>query len=189
MKNAQCVQSVVRDALDKAIPDAYKPSTVVGQRGFGNRTARQVLEDLYTRYGFVSPDDIHRLVTAIYKPWNPADPIEDMLHNIETQQVFAINTNQIQAALGAIPNTKLFKDELKEFNYTYPNITQVQWAVFKPFWLDAYAKWDRDRERCKTQATMECIMLRTTTSAWLLSYRPSLCSKPKNLKPILRFKV
>ena len=36
--NHEIVHRVIKEALDRAIPDAYKPSLGIGQRGFGNRS-------------------------------------------------------------------------------------------------------------------------------------------------------
>jgi hypothetical protein len=59
--NCDIVQRVIRAALDKAVPDIYKPNDVLGQLSFGNLDIRGIFTDLYTRYGQVTPDDIKKL--------------------------------------------------------------------------------------------------------------------------------
>eukprot|EP00956_Cyclotella_meneghiniana_P004488 scaffold5541_cov43-Cyclotella_meneghiniana.AAC.1 len=88
----------------------------------------------------------------LYKEWNPSEPIETFLLNIETQQVFATKAGRpfhtyllLEAALSVIKNTRQFKDELKEWNRDHPNSTLVQWHQFKSFWIKKYEEYERDR--------------------------------------------
>ena len=89
----------------------------------------------------------------LYKEWNPSEPIESFLLNIETQQVFATKAGRpfhtyllIEAALSAIKNTRQFKDELKEWNKDHPNSILVQWhQQFKSFRIKKYEEYERDR--------------------------------------------
>ena len=48
--NANTVHRVIKAALNKAIPNTYQPSQLVGQRGFGSLSVRQIFRDLYDRY-------------------------------------------------------------------------------------------------------------------------------------------
>jgi hypothetical protein len=107
--NVDVVNRVIRDAVDKAVPKIYKPSSVVGQMGFGSKTIREIFQDLYARYGQVTPNDIKNLTFNLYKDWNPASPIENFFLNIETQQVFATRAARpfqtyqlVEAALAVI---------------------------------------------------------------------------------------
>eukprot|EP00956_Cyclotella_meneghiniana_P012367 scaffold17598_cov22-Cyclotella_meneghiniana.AAC.1 len=150
--NHDIVHRVIKEAIDKAVPDQYKPSLTIGQRGFGNKSVRDIFVDLYDRYGTVTPDDIKNLTMNLYKEWNPSEPIETFLLNIETQQVFATKAGRpfhtyllLEAALSAIKNTRQFKEELKEWNKDYPNTTLVQWHQFKSFWIKKYEEYERDR--------------------------------------------
>jgi hypothetical protein len=150
--NNEVVHRVIKEALDRAIPNEYKPSLTIGQRGFGNRSVREIFEDLYDRYGTVTPADIKNLTLNLYKEWNPSVPIESFLLNIETQQVFATKAGRpfhqyllIEAALNSIKDTRQFKDELREWNRDNPDSTLVQWHNFKRFWIDKYAEYERDR--------------------------------------------
>eukprot|EP00804_Cyclotella_cryptica_P001830 CCRYP_018403-RA/>CCRYP_018403-RA protein AED:0.65 eAED:0.23 QI:0/0/0/1/1/1/2/0/799 len=150
--NHEIVQRVIKEALDRAIPEAYKPSLGIGQRGFGNRSVQDIFTDLYNRYGTVTPADIKNLTLLLYKEWNPSTPIEAFLLNIETQQVFATKAGRpfhtyllIEAALSVIKDTRQFKDELREYNRLHPDPTLIQWHQFKRFWIEKHAEYERDR--------------------------------------------
>jgi hypothetical protein len=150
--NHEIVHRVIKEALDRAVPDAYKPSLGIGQRGFGNRSVRDIFADLYDRYGTVTPADIKNLTLLLYKEWNPSTPVESFLLNIETQQVFATKAGRpfhtyllIEAALSVIKDTRQFKDELREYSRLHPDPTLVQWHQFKRFWIEKYAEYERDR--------------------------------------------
>eukprot|EP00956_Cyclotella_meneghiniana_P004489 scaffold5541_cov43-Cyclotella_meneghiniana.AAC.2 len=45
--NHDIVHRVIKEAIDKAVPDQYKPSLTIGQRGFGNKSVRDIFVDLY----------------------------------------------------------------------------------------------------------------------------------------------
>ena len=150
--NADIVHRVIKTALGKAIPDKWKPNLGIGQRGYGNTSARDIFIDLYDRYGIVTPADLRSISENIYKPWNPASPIEEFILNIETQQVFATKAMRpwhtyqlIDAALSIIRDTRQFRDEMREWSKLYPDSAAVQWHQFKAWWIEAYAAWERDR--------------------------------------------
>jgi len=64
--NHKIIHRVLKEALDRAIPDTYKPSLGIGQWGFGNRSVRDIFTDLYDRYGTVTPADIKNLTLLLY---------------------------------------------------------------------------------------------------------------------------
>jgi hypothetical protein len=155
--NHEVVHRILKEALDKAVPSDYKPTLTIGQRGFGNRTVRDIFADLYARYGTVTANDIQNLNLNLYTEWNPADPIESHLLNIETQQVFATKARRpfytyqlIEASLAIITKTRHFKEELKEFTRLHPDTTLIQWHVYKDFWIRKYADYERDRTNMQT---------------------------------------
>ena len=169
-ENANTVHRVVKAALNKAIPNTYQPSQLLGQRGFGSLTARQIFRDLYERYGQIEPEDTHKILFALYKDWNPAQPIEVLLNHIEQQQIFAIAANRplsnhqiIDAAVYVIQGTKLFQQELKDYREAHPDSAATTWPEFKAYWIDAYAKWDRHRNT--TQSNGYHGIHSTTTTA------------------------
>jgi hypothetical protein len=155
--NHEVVHRILKEALDKAIPSDYKPTLTIGQRGFGNRSIRDIFADLYARYGTVTANYIQNLNLNLYSEWNPADPIESHLLNIETQQVFATKARRpfytyqlIEASLATITKTRQFKDELKEFTRLHLDTTLLQWHVYKNFWINKYADYERDRTNMQT---------------------------------------
>jgi hypothetical protein len=150
--NADTVHRVLKTAIGKAIPDKWKPNLGIGQRGYGNTSARNIFVDLYDRYGIVTPSDLRNISEKIYKPWNPATPIEEFILNLETQQVFATKAQRpwhtyqlIDAALSVIRDTRQFREEMREWARLHPDSAAVQWHVFKNWWIEAYAAWERDR--------------------------------------------
>jgi hypothetical protein len=150
--NADTVHRVIKTAISKAIPDKWKPNLGIGQRGYGNTSARNIFVDLYDRYGIVTPSDLRNISENIYKPWNPATPIEEFILNLETQQVFATKAQRpwhtyqlIDAALSVIRDTRQFREEMREWARLHPDSAAVQWHVFKKWWIEAYAVWERDR--------------------------------------------
>jgi hypothetical protein len=59
--NADTVHRVLKTAIGKAIPDKWKPNLGIGQRGYGNTSARDIFVDLYDRYGIVTPSDLRSI--------------------------------------------------------------------------------------------------------------------------------
>ena len=41
------VLHVIKEALDRVVPKEYKPALGISQRGFGNRSIRNIFNDLY----------------------------------------------------------------------------------------------------------------------------------------------
>ena len=150
--NTNTVHRVIKAALNKAIPNTYQPSQLMGQRGFGSLTVQQIFRDLYDRYGQIETDDSPKILFALYKDWNLAQPIEVLLDHIKQQQIFTVAANRslsnhqiIDAAVYVIQNTKLFQQELKDYKEEYPDSAATTWNDFMTYWIDAYAKWDRHR--------------------------------------------
>ena len=111
--NHEVVHRVIKENLNKAIPNDYKPTLAIGQHGFDNCSTRDIFQDLYDRYGTVTPHDIQDLNVQLYEEWNPADPIESHLLGVETQQVVATKAGRpfhvyqlIEASLATINKTR-----------------------------------------------------------------------------------
>lgn len=65
--NHEIDHRIIKVALDRAVPDAYKPALGIGQQGFGNHSVCDIFMDLYDRYGTVTPDDIKNLTLNLYR--------------------------------------------------------------------------------------------------------------------------
>lgn len=146
----------LRAALETAIPDQFKPVQQIGNRGFGNRTAREIIDDLFHTYGRATATDIAKIDDAIKNPWDPNEPIEMLFKQIEDAQIFALCANLgydlprlIMYALNNITNTGAFREELRDF-YRQHNTHEIDWPTFKKFWATAWTEREHYRRSSGT---------------------------------------
>jgi hypothetical protein len=72
--NHEIVHRFLKENLNEAIPDKYKPALGIGQCGFGTRTIQDIFVDLYDCYGQVTQEDSKNLNLNLYMPWNASTP-------------------------------------------------------------------------------------------------------------------
>ncbi len=70
------IASTLYTALDKAIPDQFKPVQQIGNCGFGNHTAQQIVDELFHTYGCATATDISKIDDTIKILSDPNSPIE-----------------------------------------------------------------------------------------------------------------
>jgi len=141
--NQENFKRAMRDAVDKAIPNEYKPGQGVGVRGFGTMTLAEIFAYIYQNYGIVSPMELQKLSRQLDQKWNPNEPIESLFKNIEDIALFAIVADKPFQTHTLITAGKC--DEMREYNRLNPTGDE-EWTVFKTFWKNAYTDFDRDRQ-------------------------------------------
>ncbi len=121
-------------ALEKAIRDQFKPVQQIGNCGFGNHTACEIIGNLFHTCGCAIATDIAKIDNTIKNPWDPNKPIEMLFQQIEDVPIFALCANLgynlhhlIMYALNNITNTGIFCNELQDF-YCQHNTNEIDWS-------------------------------------------------------------
>ncbi len=80
-------------ALDKAIPDQFKPVQNIGNCGFETHTASEIVDELFHAYGCATATYISKNDKAIKTPWEHNDTIDMLFKQIEDYQIFTLCAN------------------------------------------------------------------------------------------------
>jgi hypothetical protein len=142
----QNVKRAVNDALNKAIPQAFrKPAgNQIGNKVFTVRDdPRAILQNLRVKYGNCTPAEKTANDAKFASPWNPNEPIETLFDRLEDAYVFSIMAKPpytqeqlIDKAIMAIQRTGLYETALLEWTgFTEENKT---WQQLKLHFEEAY---------------------------------------------------
>ncbi len=106
----------LRKALDKAIPDQFKPVQQIWNHGFENCTACDIMDELFHTYACTSATDISKIGDTIKTPWDPNEPIEMLFNQVKDAPILALWENLgydkqclIMYVLNNITNTGIFE--------------------------------------------------------------------------------
>lgn len=111
--------------------------------GFANRTIREMLEFLFTNYGYITPMDLKTNTDRLNTPWDPSTPFEMLIDQVEECQELAEIGNQpysheqiVNAAYTLIYNTGMFFEDCKIWNKK--PVAEKTWDNFKTFFFEAH---------------------------------------------------
>jgi hypothetical protein len=76
------VNNALRQQLLDAIPRVYVREIEHEIYAYSHITCLDLLTHLWTTYGTISATDLKENIQSMYKPWNPADPIETVFHQL-----------------------------------------------------------------------------------------------------------
>ena len=142
----QNVRRAVNDALNKAIPQAFrKPAgnQIVSKVFTVRDNPKQILADLKVKYGTCTPDEKTANDVRFAAPWNPSEPIESLFDRLEDCYVFAIQAKPpytqeqlIDKAIMAIQRTGLYETALLEWQ-GFDEVNKT-WQQLKLHFEEAY---------------------------------------------------
>ena len=140
------VRSAINDALNLAVPKAYKRSggQSMGARVYkANECPRTIIAQLRTTYGKYTPQEKQANQAAFDAPWNPSDPIEELFSRLEECYITALLARPaitmeqiIDKATTAIQMTGHFPTALLEWN-GFDDINKT-WPQLKEHFAEAY---------------------------------------------------
>jgi hypothetical protein len=142
-------------ALTQQIVNAIEPDYLTEASdldvGFLNITTQDIITFLYERYGRISNAQILKNTEDMNKDWDIQTPISAMFRRIDKCMQYAelggnsfTNEQVLTSALYLIQKTGEFREEIKGWR-SRPAATKT-WALFKPFFLEAYQQYEEDLE-------------------------------------------
>ena len=135
----------VQYALCKQIQDSVDPIFLLALKephiGLANRTTLNLLDHLFTNYAVIHPTELSNNDNNMKKPWNPADPFEVIIDQIDQGVEFASDGNAplsaisiLNTAYALVFNCGAYHQELVEWD-NKPANDRATWAQFKTFML------------------------------------------------------
>ena len=143
------IRRAIVDALNKAVPKAYRrgTGTRMGARVYrATDEPRDILNKLHELYGKMTPQEKSNMEAAWSAPWAPSDPIKTLIDRLEECFILAKRNKpaytvaqMIDKALTAIQSTGLFPIAVLEWNGFDEN--NKTWPEFKSHFIEAYEIW------------------------------------------------
>ena len=131
----------VNEALKNQLTKAVEPMFLRGIRnqhvGFLNQSVQDILQYLFRNYGQITPIDMETNEQRMKADWNPNDPIDVLINQIEDAMEFADDAGQaytpqqiLSAAYTLVFKTGVFTEDCRRWdalppaNKTWPNFQQ-----------------------------------------------------------------
>ena len=141
------LQNALKKQLIAAVEDIYLEAISAPYVGFGNLTILQMLDHLYDIYAKILPDDLVKNTENMSAPWDPSQPFEYLIRQIQNGIDFAahglapLTMEQIvNTAYTVVASTGLFHEECKKWRKRRPPLAK-DWPNFKTFFSEAYTDW------------------------------------------------
>ena len=116
------LQNALKKQLIAAVKDIYLKAISAPYVGFGSLTILQMLDHLYDVYAKMLPDDLVKNTENMSAPWDPNQPFEYLIRQIQNGIDFAahgqapLTTKQIvNMAYTVVASTGLFHEECKKW--------------------------------------------------------------------------
>ena len=146
--NQQNVKRAVNDALNIAVPRAYRRSTGYGVKLYRpTDDPRAILNRLNEMYGKMTPQEKTEMERQWSAPWTPPDPVETLFDRLEECYVMALRNKpaytveqMLDKAKTAIEATGLFSTALLEWNGAEEEFRR-SWVNFKGHFIEAFEVW------------------------------------------------
>ena len=139
------LQNALKKQLIAAVEDIYLKAISAPYVGFGSLTILQMLDHLYDVYAKILPDDLVKNTENMSAPWDPNQPFEYLIRQIQNGIDFAAHgqtplTNKqiVNMAYTVVASTGLFHEECKKWR---KRALAKDWPSFKTFFAEAYADW------------------------------------------------
>jgi hypothetical protein len=139
------VQNVLKTQLLAAVEDIYVRTLRNTHTGYAQVTVMQLLDHLYTTYGRMTPMALQDNDIRFRQAYNPAEPFELLIQQIEDAMSFAAAGNQAYTAEQVVSNayylihsTGMFIDACREWRRR-TTVTKT-WANFKTDFAQAHTE-------------------------------------------------
>ena len=133
----QALKKQITDAIDAIFLTALKQPHI----GLANRTAYELLQHLFSNYAVIHPTELTNNENNMKKPWNPAEPFEVIIEQIDTAVEFATDGNApipattiLNTAYSLVFNSGVYNHDLLEWD-NKPAANRADWTQFKNFML------------------------------------------------------
>ena len=147
----------LKQLLLGAVDDIYVSSLRNQYTGYTTLSTMNILTHLYDAYGQITDLDLDNNEKRMKTPYDPNLPIDNLFHQIEAAEEFAITGNSpftarqiVNTAFLLIFASNAYNDECKEWKRR-PQ-AQKTWANFKTTFMQAYIS-RRDLQKLQSQAS------------------------------------
>ena len=149
--DSQLVQ-IFTNCIDSAY---HSGAEALGQKGFGNLSARRIIFRLFHLYGKPTLSEIEAAEARLAAPMDRNAPVEVMLKNIEEVQMFFLHDEKLDLAMKAsqmitkalikMKNTGLYAKAIDRWHQRDPKDNQ-DWSDFRAFMIEQFEKMLRNHE-------------------------------------------
>ena len=152
------LSNALKKQLIASVDDIYLAAIEQPYIGHANRTVLELFEHLYDTYAKISPSDLIRNNERMTQAWDPNQPFEFLVRQIQDAVDYAAHANTpytaeqiVNTGYTLVFNTGMFEDDCKKWRKrTAPLVND--WPSFKTFFSEAYNDW---RESQKTSAAAQ----------------------------------
>ena len=146
------LQNSLKKQLIAAVDEIYLAAISEPYIKYGNRTLLEMLTHLYTTYAKISPADLKENERKMNSPWDPNQPFEVLVRQIQDATDFASHGGSpytqrqiVDTAYTLVYSTGLFHDDCKKWRKRIAPLLQ-DWPSFTKFFAEAYNDW-RDAQK------------------------------------------
>lgn len=164
-------------ALKKQLVSAIDPLYLASQRdqhsGFARKSAKELLLFLFKNYGEISKQQLQENGITMNTPWNPAEPVEILIKQIDDAVQFATDGKVpysdlqiVQTAYSLVFGTGMYFDDLKAWDARDGSTAgqETTWVAFKTFITDAHQRLCRQQDTAQKAGFHEANNLRGMTA-------------------------
>ena len=139
------MQAALKKQLIASVDPIYLRAIRNRHVGFNQHTVRDILQHLLMSYGNISAADLDKNTESMKAPWDPSQPFEVLIDQIEEAVTYADAGNQpftdqqiLNTAYMAVFKSGLFFDDCKSWRMKPEG--EKTWANFKTHFTDAYTQ-------------------------------------------------
>lgn len=141
------LQNALKKQILNSVDDIYMAAIEQPYIGHANRTVLNLITHLYDTYAKISPSDLIQNNQKMTAPWDPNQPFEFLVRQIQDAVDYAAHANTpytaeqiVNTAYTLVFSTGVFEDECKAWRKrSHPLVND--WPNFKTFFAEAYNDW------------------------------------------------
>ena len=145
--NFVALQNALKKQILSSVDDIYLSAIEQPYIGHANRTVLELLTHLYDTYAKISPSDLIKNNQKMTAPWDPNQPFEYLVRQIQDAVDYAAHANTpytaeqiVNTAYTLVFSTGVFEDECKAWQKrAHPLVND--WPNLKTFFAEAYNDW------------------------------------------------
>ena len=146
----EVIEAALVEIMEHCIDEAYHTgSTTLGQKGYGNLTARNIIFRLFHLYGKPTLQEVNDALARLSSPMDRLDTIEVMLKSVEEVQMFLLadqtedrslkESQMITYAMIKMNSTGLYIKALEKWGLE-DDADRRRWSHFRTFMIQQYEK-------------------------------------------------
>ena len=156
------LQNSLKKQLIAAVDEIYLAAISEPYIKYGNRTLLEMLTHLYTTYAKISPVDLKENEQKMNSPWDPNQPFEVLVRQIQDATDFASHGGSpytqrqiVDTAYTLVYSTGLFHDDCKKWRKRIVPLLQ-DWPSFTKFFAEAYNDWRDAQKKHRRKQVCNC---------------------------------